>query len=124
MGKLDELLEKQSLRSDEVVEGMVVVIEEEMGVQECTNKKGGKYNKYIIPVSLDAMGTEMRNIWFLPQEARKIVKACGGTATKDYVGAKLKLGLETAVNKETKEVMKTADGVVMQNIVIREVIVE
>lgn len=124
MGKLDELLGTQSLRSDEVVEGMVVVIEEEMGVQENVNKKGRKYNKYIIPVSLDATGTERRDLWLLPQEARKIVKACGGTATKDYVGAQLKLGLEDAVNKETKEVMKTSDGVVMQNIVIREVIVK
>ncbi len=110
MDELKELVGLEDLKAEDVVDGMTVEIDEEIKRIPLTSKQGKSYNKYLVCVSLDATGTEKKNLWLFAQEARKIIKECG-PAMKNYIGAVLTLGI-----KET-----TKDGQTYKEIVINEV---
>ena len=106
-----------SLRSDEIEEGEEFKVCGTIEKKMLVSKKGGQYPKYVIPVQ--KKNGEKYNLWMLEHEVVKIKRACGGQV-EDYVGCKLVLGQEQAVN-ENDEPITTKDGAPFLQIVIREV---
>lgn len=106
-----------SLRSDEVEEGEEFKVCGTIEKKMLVSKAGGQYPKYVIPVQ--KKGGEKFNLWLFEQEVVKIKRACGGQI-EDYVGCKLILGRDQALNENDEPIM-TKSGSPFMQVVIREV---
>ena len=71
----------------------------------------------MVPVKL-ANG-KRATLWFFEKECAKIVKA-KGSELKEYVGAKLTLGLEQATDENDKPIL-TKTGKPVTNVIIKSV---
>lgn len=112
---------KLSLRTEDIKDGDVVEIEGEATETEKTNATGGKYKNYGFPIKHKGQGYKL---WLSEKETAKIVRGAGPDL-KQYLGARLVLGLDAAIDKKTGQPLVYREGAnkgkPVMNFVIRSV---